>query len=81
VSALPVNPKTLNAWALKKKLPHALNYSLQELRVARFRVLELREKLVSTGLPEMFLLETTLLRIIGIKSKDTVALRSAVGAR
>lgn len=81
VNALPVNPKTLNAWALKKKLPHALNYSLQELRVARFRVLELREKLVSTGLPEMFLLETTLLRIIGIKSKDTVALRSAVGAR
>jgi DNA polymerase III delta subunit len=81
VSALPVNPKTLNAWALKKKLPHALNYSLQELRVARFRVLELREKLVSTGLPEMFLLETTLLRIIGNKSKDTVALRSAVGAR
>lgn len=65
INALPVNPKTLNAWAMKKKLPHALNYTLQELRVARFRILELREKLVSTGLPEMFLLETTLLRIIG----------------
>ena len=46
LSALPVNPKTLNAWALKKKLPHALSYTLQELRVARFRILELREKLI-----------------------------------
>ena len=81
LSALPVNPKTLNAWALKKKLPHALNYSLQELRVARFRVLELREKLVSTGLPEMFLLETALLRIIGKKSQDTATARPAAGAR
>jgi len=81
LNALPVNPKTLNAWVLKKKLPHALNYSLQELRVARFRVLELREKLVSTGLPEMFLLETTLLRIIGNKTKDAVAVRPAAGVR
>ncbi len=81
LNALPVNPKTMNAWALKKKLPHALNYTLQELRVARFRVLELREKLVSTGLPEMFLLETTLLRIIGNKTKDAVAARPAAGAR
>ncbi|MEI7900567.1 MAG: hypothetical protein WCK89_09945 [bacterium] len=81
LNALPVNPKTLSAWAMKKKLPHALNYSLQELRVARFRVLELREKLVSTGLPEMFLLETTLLRIIGNKAKDATALRPAAGAR
>lgn len=81
LNALPVNPKTLNAWALKKKLPHALNYTLQELRVARFRVLELREKLVSTGLPEMFLLETALLRIIGNKTKAAVVLRPAAGAR
>ena len=81
LNALPVNPKTLNAWALKKKLPHALNYTLQELRVARFRVLELREKLVSTGLPEMFLLETALLRIIGNKTKAAAVLRPAAGAR
>jgi DNA polymerase III delta subunit len=64
LGALPVNPKTMNAWALKKRLPHALNYTLQELRVARFRILELREKLVSSSLPEMYLLETTLLRLI-----------------
>lgn len=69
LNALPVGPKTMNAWALKKKLPHALNYSLQELRVARFRILDLREKLVSTALPEMFLLETTLLRIIGTPAR------------
>jgi len=81
LNALPVNPKTLNAWAMKRKLPHALNYSLQELRVARFRILELRERLVSTGLPEMFLLETTLLRIIGNRNKAAAVTRPAAGAR
>jgi DNA polymerase-3 subunit delta len=62
---LPINPKAMNAWAVRKKVPHAQNYSIDELRTARFRVLEMREKLVSTALPEMFLLESTLLRIIG----------------
>ena len=81
LNVLPVNPKTLNAWAMKKKLPHALNYSLQELRVARFRILELREKLVSTGLPEMFLLETTLLRIIGTPKRAGMATGPSAGAR
>ncbi len=81
LGALPVNPTTLNAWAMKKKLPHALNYTVQELRVARFRVLELRERLVSTGLPEMFLLETTLLRIIGAPKRTPSALAAATGAR
>ncbi len=81
LNVLPVNPKTLNAWAMKKKLPHALNYSLQELRVARFRILELREKLVSTGLPEMFLLETTLLRIIGTPKRVATATGPSAGAR
>ena len=79
---LPVNPKSMNAWAMKKKLPHALNYTLQELRVARHLVLDLREKLVSCGLPEMFLLETTLLRIIGKNpSKATATRPAAAGAR
>lgn len=79
LNVLPVNPKTMNAWALKKKLPHALNYTLQELRVARFRILDLREKLVSTALPEMYLLETVLLRIIGRPAK--AASRQPAGAR
>jgi DNA polymerase-3 subunit delta len=82
LNALPVNPKSMNAWALKKKLPHALNYTLQELRVARYRILDLREKLVSCALPEMFLLETTLLRIIGNKHSKAPATRpAATGAR
>ena len=82
LNASPVNPKTMSAWALKKKLPHALNYTLQELRVARYRILELREKMVSTGLPEMFLLSTALLRIIGNKNRtDAAARASSAGAR
>ena len=71
----------MNAWAMKKKLPHALNYTLQELRVARFRILELREKLVSTGLPEMFLLETTLLRIVGAPKRSASGSGLSTGAR
>jgi len=82
LNALPVNQKTMNSWALRKKLPHALNYAQQELRIARFRIIELREKMVSTALPEMFLLETTLLRIIGNKQKTTAMFRPAAsGAR
>jgi DNA polymerase III delta subunit len=69
LNTLPINPKTTAAWALRKKLPHAMNYTLQELRVARFRILDMREKMVSTGLPEMHLLQATLLRIIGKRRK------------
>ena len=69
LSALPVNPQTMPGWMLRKKMAHAVNYTLRDLRVARFRILELREKLVSTGLPEMFLLEMTLMRIVGHKDK------------
>jgi hypothetical protein len=82
LNALPVGPKTLSAWVLKTRLPQALKYTLQELRVARFRLLELREKLVSTGLPERFLLETTLLRIIGNRSRAGMGTaRSKTGVR
>jgi DNA polymerase III delta subunit len=82
LNALPVNPKSMNAWAMKKKLPHAQNYTLQELRIARYRILDLREKLVSCALPEMFLLETTLLRIIGKPHARTSAPRpAAAGVR
>lgn len=79
LSALPFNPRTLPAWMLRKKMAHAVNYTLRELRVARFRILELREKLVSTGLPEMFLLEMALMRIVGQKGK-TASVRAAAKA-
>jgi DNA polymerase III delta subunit len=82
LSALPVNPTSMNAWAMKKKMPHALNYTLQELQDARRHILDLREKLVSCSLPEMYLLETTLLRIIGNNhSKAPAPRRAAAGAR
>ncbi|HRR33363.1 MAG TPA: hypothetical protein P5026_04650 [Kiritimatiellia bacterium] len=82
LQALPVNPTATGTWALKKKLPHALNFTLQELRVARYRILDLREKLVSCALPEMFLLETTLLRIIGKPLSKAGPVRpAAAGAR
>jgi DNA polymerase III delta subunit len=68
LAVLPVNPSTCNDWNLNKKLPHALNFSVAELRAARFYLVELREKLVSCQLPELYLLETTLLRIIGRKA-------------
>lgn len=64
---LPVNAQTMPGWMLRKKMAHVVNYTLQDLRFARFRILELREKLVSTGLPEMFLLEMALMRIVGEK--------------
>jgi len=51
-------------WQLEKSLKHALNFTVYELRVARYRIIELREKLVSTSQPEIFLLQTALLRII-----------------
>ena len=69
LSNLPINPKSIPAWSVRKKVPHAQNYTVMELRAARFRILDMREKMVSTGLPEMFLLESTLLRIIGKPKK------------
>ena len=83
LSTLPVNPTATGTWILKKKLPHALNFTLMELRVARHRILDLREKLVSCALPELFLLETTLLRIIGNPRRTAAAPKrpAAAGAR
>ena len=71
LKSLPGNYRSMNAWKLKKSMGYALNYTQQELRVARFRMIELREKLVSTGQPEMFLLETALLRVMVHKSKSS----------
>ncbi|MFO7937406.1 MAG: hypothetical protein R6V06_07355 [Kiritimatiellia bacterium] len=69
LKSLPGNYRSQPVWRLRKNLKHARNYSLRELRVARFRVIKLREKLVSTGQPEMFLLQTTLLRIMERRTK------------
>ncbi len=72
LKTLPGNYRTMSAWQLKNNMSLALNYAQQELRVARFRIIELREKLVTSSQPEMFLLQTTLLRIMaGTQKKST----------
>jgi len=72
LKSLPGNYRTMGSWQLKNNLNSALNYTQQELRVARFRIIDLREKLVSSSQPEMFLLETALLRIMAGSHKKTV---------
>lgn len=76
MNALPVNPKSITPWLLKKRISHALNYSLTELRIARHLILSLREKLVSSRLPEAFLVETTLLQIVRRPRKEPPPTRS-----
>ncbi|MDA3923972.1 MAG: hypothetical protein PF904_04645 [Kiritimatiellae bacterium] len=78
LKSLPGNYRTMNAWKLKKNLGYALNYTQQELRVARYRIIELREKLVSTGQPEMFLLEMALLRVMKSKKNKSADHRQRV---
>lgn len=79
---LPLNPEVGSAWMIRKNLPYALNYSVEELRRARFLLLQLREKLVSSSLPGSYLLETTLLQIIGRGRGRPAAYRAATtGAR
>ena len=72
LQAMPVNPKTMNSWRLRKILPCVGRFSLRELRIARYLLITMREKLVSSALPEMFLLQTTILKIIG-KGRAAVA--------
>ncbi len=50
---------------MAKLAEQAANYTLNELRAARHYLMEMREQMVSTALDGGFLLETTLLRIVG----------------
>ncbi|MFA7173127.1 MAG: DNA polymerase III subunit delta [Kiritimatiellia bacterium] len=72
LKSLPGNFRTMGTWQLKNSLASARNYTQQELRVARFRIIELREKLVSSSQPEMFLLEVTLLRVMAGAQKKSI---------
>ncbi len=53
------------AFRLGKLVTQAATWRLRELRVARHLIIELREKLVSSSLPQEWLTETYLLRAIG----------------
>ncbi len=58
-------------FALKKKIDQSTLWTVRDLRNARHYLLELRELLVSCGLPEELLLETKLLQAIGLKRPRT----------
>lgn len=78
LQTLPVNPKTMNSWRLRKILPFVGRFTMRELRIARYLLITMREKLVSSSLPEMFLLQTTILKIIG-KRRTAVPSRQLRG--
>ena len=56
-----------SSWRSSRIADQAARWRLNELRFARFRLVELREKLVSSSLPGEFVMESTLLRCIGKK--------------
>lgn len=64
LTALDPDPRTRTPWQLGRPAMQAQNYTMKELRLARHLLIELREKLVSSSLPEAFLIETTLLKIV-----------------
>ncbi len=61
-------------WALKRAVNSARAYSMRELRVARFRILSVREKLVSSTADDS-LVKTEILRIM---AKPRMAVRAKV---
>ena len=60
----PVNPDTTNAWKLGKLMRNAGNYSMVELRMARFSLNQFRARLVSLSVDGLLLLQTTLVKIV-----------------
>ncbi|MCR5672696.1 MAG: hypothetical protein K6F87_03150 [Lachnospiraceae bacterium] len=56
-------------FTLRKKIDQANLWTVRDLRNARHYLLELRELLVSCGLPEDILLETKLLQAIGLRRR------------
>ncbi len=56
---------------LRKKIDQSAVWNVRDLRNARHYLLELRELLVSCGLPEELLLETKLLQAIGLRRRLT----------
>lgn len=67
LETLDRGPLAMAGFSLRKKEEQSSLWTLRELRAARHCLLELREALVSSALPEDFLLETKLLQAIGLK--------------
>jgi DNA polymerase III subunit delta len=66
LTAMTHDLRSQSPFIVAKRVSQAGNYTLNELRAARHHLMELREKLVSTTLDARFLLETTLLKIVGL---------------
>jgi hypothetical protein len=66
LTAMTHDLRSQSPFIVAKRVVQAGNYTLNELRAARHHLMELREKLVSTTLDARFLLETTLLKIVGL---------------
>ncbi|MBO4288417.1 MAG: hypothetical protein J5985_09680 [Kiritimatiellae bacterium] len=65
LGVLPVGPGKIKGGKLTRLLGFVRNWTMMELRVARYRLMDMREKLVSgSTVPEMLLLQETLLKII-----------------
>jgi DNA polymerase-3 subunit delta len=78
LSAIDPDPRTQNVWVTGRLVPQARNYTIRELRLARHLLIGLREKLVSSSLPEEFMVETTLMKIL---ARPTVAAKPGAGGR
>lgn len=65
LAAMGHDLRAQSPFSVAKRVAQARNYTLNELRAARHHLMELREKLVSTSLDARFLLETSLLKIVG----------------
>lgn len=55
----------VSGWRASKVSQQAAGWKVQELRLARHRLLKLREDLVSKQLPENYMMETAILQAIG----------------
>lgn len=60
----PINPANYNSWKLRKIAAFAQKFTEAELRIARHILNELRQKLVSSSLPEFHLLQCAILQIM-----------------
>jgi DNA polymerase III delta subunit len=60
-----LNPLAMNPWMLYVALPHARNYSRDELVAAMGRLLECNLRLVTSGTDEAVVLQQTLVEIVG----------------
>lgn len=65
-----LNPLAMNPWMLYVALPHARNYSREELVSAMDQLLQCNLRLVTSGTDEQVVLQQTLVEIVGSAPKS-----------